>query len=373
MKKNSKIKLSFCIPTLNRGHLIGETLESIVCQATDEVEIVIVDGGSADNTEQVISEFQQRFASLRYFRGNAGSSESSPGTPSNGGFDRDCDRAVQLAVGEYCWLFTDDDLLKRDAVQAVLNATRQQYQLIIVNAEVRCVDLSRVLEPARLHLSADRAYQSSENHRLFADVCNYLSFVGGVVIKRELWIARQTERYIGTGLIHIGMLFQSPIPGETLVIAEPLVKIRYGDAQYMRTSRYFEIWMFTWPNLIWSFPHYSDSAKRQVCLKEPWRRRRTLLLYRAIGAFSKTEYEKWIEKRLTSRRDKFTARVIASFPGYIANLIAISYYYLSGGPPGQFLLDLANSPYYFMRTFRRSAPSPENRAAEVLPFSGKPF
>ena len=42
MIKNSKIKLSFCIPTLNRGHLIGETLESIVCQATDEVEIVIV-------------------------------------------------------------------------------------------------------------------------------------------------------------------------------------------------------------------------------------------------------------------------------------------------------------------------------------------
>lgn len=39
-------RLSICIPTYNFGEFIGETLDSIVCQATDETEIVIVDGAS---------------------------------------------------------------------------------------------------------------------------------------------------------------------------------------------------------------------------------------------------------------------------------------------------------------------------------------
>jgi len=370
LKKNSKIKLSFCIPTLNRGPFLGTTLESIVSQATDEVEIVIVDGGSTDSTQEVIGQFQQRFASLRYFREDVERGDFSPQTPSSVGFDRDCDRAVELAVGEYCWLFTDDDLLRPGAVQTVLEATRQQCGLIVVNAEVRSGDLSKVLEPARLHLTADRAYKSTESQCLFTDVCNYLSFVGSVVIKRELWIARQKEQYIGTGFIHVGMVFQSPVPGKTLVIAQPLVTIRYGDALYMRSSRYFEIWMFAWPNLIWSFPHYSDLAKRQVCPKEPWRHNRTLLLFRAIGAFSSTEYSNFLAKRLNSRWDKFAARLIASFPGSIANLIGVAYYYLSGRPPGQFLLDLVKSPFYFARAFNRPTTSPEKSPSELVPISG---
>jgi len=356
LEETSSVRLSICIPTLNRGLFIGKTLESIVCQATAEVEIVIVDGGSSDDTQDVVGQFQQRFPSIRYIRQDAGSARSGSPPPSGEGFDRDCNRAVELAVGQYCWLFTDDDLLRPGAIQAVLKATREQYGLIIVNAEVRSGDLSKVLEPVRLRLAADRTYEPSESQSLFASVANYLSFVGGVVIRRELWIARQKEQYIGSGFIHIGMVFQSLIPGQILVIAEPLVTIRYGDALYMRTSRYFEIWMFTWPNLIWSFPDFSDAAKRQVCRKEPWRRKRTLLLFRAIGAFSRREYRNWLKGRLDSRWDRYMSSLIARFPGYAANLIGIVYYYVSGRQSGQFLLDLVKSPYYFARALKVPRP-----------------
>jgi len=37
------IRLSICIATLNRAAFIGETLESMISQATGDVEIVIVD------------------------------------------------------------------------------------------------------------------------------------------------------------------------------------------------------------------------------------------------------------------------------------------------------------------------------------------
>jgi len=162
------MKLSLCIPTLNRGHLISETLESIVGQVTPEVEVVIVDGGSTDNTAEIVGRFQRRFPFIRYCRPDVENERLNPQAPSNGGFDIDCDRAVQKATGEYCWLFTDDDILKPGAIRVVLNAILRGYQVIIVNAEVRSSDLSEVLEPARLKMTQDRAYQATENQQLFS-------------------------------------------------------------------------------------------------------------------------------------------------------------------------------------------------------------
>lgn len=48
------IRLSICMPTYNFGKFIGETLESIMKQIPDGVEIVVLDGGSTDNTCDVV-------------------------------------------------------------------------------------------------------------------------------------------------------------------------------------------------------------------------------------------------------------------------------------------------------------------------------
>lgn len=354
--KKRKIQLSICIPTINRGGRICATLESIVCQAGGDVEIVVVDGGSTDNTAEVISRFQSKFPSLRYYRKDAATAGSSSLSPSSGGFDRDCNRAVELARGQYCWLFTDDDILKPGAIERVLAAIRQGYELIVVNAEVRCTELSTTLEASRLRLAGDRTYTPDEWQTLFADTAEYLSFVGAVVVQRQLWIARQREPYFGTGFIHFGVIFQRPLRGEALAIAEPLIAIRYGDALYMRTSRYFEIWMFDWPELIWSLPSLPAAVKLQLCPKEPWRKLTTLLLLRARGAFSIFEYNRWLKERLNSRWDRLLARLIAGFPGCLLNLLGIMHYHWSGRMSGMYLADLVKSPFYFLRAFRDPDP-----------------
>lgn len=99
-------RLSLCIPTFNRAAFIGETLESIIAQATDDVEIVVVDGASTDGTEEVIRIFQKRFPRLRYHRGDR-----------NMGVERDTQKAVELAEGNYCWLMCSDDVLKPGAIK----------------------------------------------------------------------------------------------------------------------------------------------------------------------------------------------------------------------------------------------------------------
>ena len=67
------MKLSVCIATMNRADVIGETLESIVSQARDDVEISqILDGASTDNTREVVEGYRkQRFPALRYVRASS--------------------------------------------------------------------------------------------------------------------------------------------------------------------------------------------------------------------------------------------------------------------------------------------------------------
>jgi glycosyltransferase involved in cell wall biosynthesis len=332
----SAIQLSICIATLNRAAFIGETLESIISQATDEVEIVIVDGASSDNTEQVVETYRQRFPALRYFR-----------QEKNMGVDRDFNRAVELASGEYCWLFPDDDLLKPGAIHTLLSESRRGYEAIIVNAEVRNADFSFLIEQRRLRITNNRVYGADQAESFFADTASYLSFIGGVVIKRDSWMARERERYFGTLFIHIGVIFQQPFPGDILVIAEPLISIRYGNAMW--TSRSFEIWMFKWPDLIWSFEAFSESAKSKVLTipRDPWIHPVALLEFRAINAYSLNEYRKWIQPRGRSVFRNMLAAMIAVMPGCLANTMILATIKVRKWDTPLLLSDVRNSPYYY--------------------------
>jgi glycosyltransferase involved in cell wall biosynthesis len=216
----NKPRLSICIATYNRADYIGETLESIIPQVTDEVEIVIVDGASTDSTGSIVKSYSEVCNQIHYVR-----------LPSKGGVDQDYDQAVELAQGEYCWLFTDDDVIKDGAIEKVLLEMAQGYSLIIVNSEVWNRDFSKIIFEKHLSDEVHAIYESDKFDDFFQDCIKYLSFIGGVVIKRNLWKERDRKSYFGTEFIHIGVIFQKLLPTAIRVIADPLIKIRYGKMQ----------------------------------------------------------------------------------------------------------------------------------------------
>jgi glycosyltransferase involved in cell wall biosynthesis len=337
----TKPLLSICIATLNRAEFLGVMLESIVSQATDDIEIVIVDGASTDNTGQVVEGYQKRFAGIRYFRLSV-----------KGGVDQDYNRAVELAEGDYCWLLSDDDRLTPGAVQAVLDAMDQDPALIIVNAEVRNYDLSMIVVDKMLAFDTDRTYLPTEQERLLVETANYLTFIGCVVIKREIWMQSERSQYYGTAFIHVGVIFGASLKGTAIALAKPWIMVRYSNASW--GSRAFSIWAFRWPGLIWSFAGYRDESKRRVCVREPWRNKKGLLMYRAKGMYSLKEYQEWLAPHLTSRFDRLTAQSIASFPGVLANL-GIWVYFTIFLPNDHFAFaDLRDSPFYYGKIFRRA-------------------
>jgi abequosyltransferase len=335
-----KTHLSICIATFNRALYLRDTLSNLQAQVTEGVELVIVDGASVDETLEVVQEFQSQFASLTYIR-----------LPVKGGVDQDYAHAVEHAQGDYVWLFTDDDFLKANAITTVLEAIRHNHSLIILNAEVLDSKIQEVLLSSRLKFSGYHEYEAglAGQTRLLGDVGDYLSFIGGVIIRRELWAKRNKARYFGTEFVHVGVIFQEPLPGPTLVIADPYISIRYGNAQW--TSRSLEIWMFKWPTLIWSFTHLSEIARQSVTSPEPWRRAQALFLFRARGAYSKVEFQRLIKPRLTNTWQCLLMWVIAHLPGCLTNLLASLYASIRRLKP--LAIDLRQSPFDYRSCFSR--------------------
>jgi len=306
------IKLSICLATYNRGKFIGETLDSILGQMRPNVELVVVDGASPDNTAEVMAKYALRYPQIRYHR-----------EPENSGVDKDYDKAVGHARGEYCWLMTDDDLLQPHAIERVLVALEKTPELVVVNAEIRNANLSGVLQSRRWPIAEDRQYEAGDSAAFFTEAGDYLSFIGGVIINRKCWLARDRASYYGTLFIHFGVIFQHEPISKVYAIAEPLVVIRYGNAMW--TSRGFEIWMFKWPKLVWSFSDFSNEDKEKICALEPWRNLRRLLFLRATGAYSFTEFHTHISPRL-SGISWLQALFISHFPAKLANILYAGYF-----------------------------------------------
>ena len=98
-------KVSICIPTHNRKHYLRETLESIFAQTYKDYEIVIVDDGSTDGTDQMI---KQSNYPIRYFwQENRGVAEAR-------------NKLLELADGEYITFIDSDDLLFPYAIEELL-------------------------------------------------------------------------------------------------------------------------------------------------------------------------------------------------------------------------------------------------------------
>lgn len=319
--------LSICIATYNRSRFIGETLDSILCQLPSDVELIVVDGASPDDTEKVVRPYHERSANLRYFR-----------EPENSGVDKDYDKAVNYARGEFCWLMTDDDLLLPGAIRRVLLALAPEIDLLVINSEVRDADLRKTLDLNFLKLTVDKVYKPEDASDFFADAGNALSFIGGTVIRRSVWLSRAREPYFGSLFIHMGVIFQAPLTGLAKVVVTPLLLIRYGNAMW--TARGFEIWMFKWPELIWSFSGISSEAKTKVVSERPWHRPRALVVQRGIGAYGMAEYQLFIASR-THGVLKFAWWAMALMPGKLINTCAALYCYMFGLRGG--LYDMARS------------------------------
>jgi glycosyltransferase involved in cell wall biosynthesis len=93
------------IPTYNGGKFISQAIQSLLDQTYDNLEILILDNCSTDNTESIVSAFQKKDNRIKYIR-----------HPTNIGFTKNYNLIPRKASGEYVLFFADDDIYDKNYI-----------------------------------------------------------------------------------------------------------------------------------------------------------------------------------------------------------------------------------------------------------------
>lgn len=67
-EENNQPLISVIMPAYNFAHLIAKSVESVLNQTHQNLELIIVDDGSTDNTEAVVKEVINADARVRYIK-----------------------------------------------------------------------------------------------------------------------------------------------------------------------------------------------------------------------------------------------------------------------------------------------------------------
>lgn len=99
MAANNQIAFSIVMPTYNRGKSIQPTLDSITSQTFLNWELLVIDDGSIDETEKVLSIYQQMHKEIKYFKRPVNYLPGGNGARNYG-----------VDISSNCWIaFMDDD------------------------------------------------------------------------------------------------------------------------------------------------------------------------------------------------------------------------------------------------------------------------
>jgi abequosyltransferase len=203
-RPSSEFRLSVCIPTYNFGAFIGETLSSVACQAGEDVEIVVLDGGSTDNTAEVVETYRRSFPRLRYRR-----------KETRGGIDRDMAETVAMARGEYCWLFSADDTMEPGAIPKVLEHIREGIDVYLCGLTLCTFDLRPLRRHPVLDASDGAVFDLSvhgermEYFRRARTTTAFFSFCGSLIFRKSRWDAFPLdEDFVGSCWAHVARFFR---------------------------------------------------------------------------------------------------------------------------------------------------------------------
>jgi glycosyltransferase involved in cell wall biosynthesis len=122
----SKIKVSVIIPTYNRSYTLKKTIDSVLNQTHRNIEIIVIDDGSTDNTCEVLNNYKNRLQVIN--QDNQGPSKAR----NNGS---------RHATGDYIAFVDSDD---------IWHPRRIEEQLVLItNTDAKCCICNCILESSK--------------------------------------------------------------------------------------------------------------------------------------------------------------------------------------------------------------------------------
>lgn len=226
MNKNKNFPLlTIAIPTFNGFKTITETLNSCLEGSSSEIDILIVDNGSAELTKEIIFMWIDKHkedVNITYHR-----------HPQNIGYDRNILSLFELARGQFVHILADDDAFYTGAIENLLNIIKTENNSIggiVSNFDHYDTSLKHITNQLTINNN-----QSSACFNLPA----FIEFSGGrfgqvstITLKRESVNHLMVSGFIGTQYIHIYLIFKILLESGIFINSKAILKIRAGSPNF---------------------------------------------------------------------------------------------------------------------------------------------
>ncbi len=167
--------VSVIIPTYNGARTIRETLESVFAQTYPNVEIVVVDDRSKDDTADILQSYGDRIVFKR--------------RDTNSGV---CDRtrcdAIAMARGAYCAFIDQDDLWTPDKLEKQVALMEARPELPLSHTYVNVIDENGRVQEIR---HEGRIPPTGPCARELLEHC--FVTISSIVVRPQVWLDAQRE------------------------------------------------------------------------------------------------------------------------------------------------------------------------------------
>lgn len=112
--------ISIIIPVYNKEEYLDECIKSVVTQDYNNLEIIIINDGSHDNSEKIINAWIKKDDRIKYIY------------QQNRGVAHARNRGLSIAKGEYIFFLDADDMLEKNAITKLVNHAKKNSADIII-------------------------------------------------------------------------------------------------------------------------------------------------------------------------------------------------------------------------------------------------
>lgn len=119
--------VSICIPTYNNAEYIKETMQSVLRQTYKNIELIVVDDCSKDDTAEVVRSVKDDRVKLYINEKNLGMAGN-------------WNRCMELCSGEYIRLLCADDLISETLIEKEVAIMEKYPEVLLVQTDTEFVD-----------------------------------------------------------------------------------------------------------------------------------------------------------------------------------------------------------------------------------------
>ncbi len=118
-KQDENITVSVALCTYNGARFLRQQLDTLLNQSFKQLEIIIVDDASTDNTFSILKEYQKKDGRIQLFTNET-----------TLGFNKNFEKALSLTTGTWVAIADQDDIWHLQKIEHMLNTWNGQSQLM---------------------------------------------------------------------------------------------------------------------------------------------------------------------------------------------------------------------------------------------------